>query len=133
MASKATEDAIESYLTANWTNSPILTENAEGETPADGSPYIVLQFPAANVRRLPISNRHYQVEGGFRIVINVQRGSGTATIREWGEDLATLFRDQNVNGVKCVTASEPFTDEESDQGNYFQGAMVIEYTRDFDG
>jgi hypothetical protein len=133
LASKAVEDAIDAYLAANWSNCPIFTENQQSETPDDGSPFLLLQFPVSIVTRSVVDRRYYTEEGGFRIIINVQRGEGTDTIRQWGAELAALFRDQDVGPVECKIPTEPFTGDESDQGNYFQGAMVCRYIYRFDG
>lgn len=133
MASRAVEDAIDAYLAANWSTSPILTENQHGEVPADGSGFIILQFPVSNVERVAVNKRLYREEGGFRIVIAVPRGVGTATIRDYGEQLATLFRDKTISGVTCLAPSEPFTDDESDRGLYFVGTLVCPFERYFEG
>lgn len=133
MASAAVEELVETYLAANWTRAPIFSENKEGETPADGSEFIVLQFPLSDVRRSFVNQRNYREEGGFRIVINVARGEGTATIRQYGAELAALFRDTKIGAITCGVPSEPFTDDQSDQGNYFTGALVVPYTYDFAG
>lgn len=131
MASKAVEDAIDSYLAANWSNSAIYTENQQGEIPDDGSSFIILQFPVSNVERVQVNEPFYREEGGFRIVIATQRGAGTATIRSWGEQLATLFRDKKIGTVNCRVPSEPFTDDQSDKGLYFQGSMIVPFDRTF--
>jgi hypothetical protein len=132
MASKAVEDAVDAYLAANWTACPIYTENQQGSVPDDGSAFITLQFPVANVERLSPSSRLYWEEGGFRILINVQRGAGTATIRDYGAQLATLFRDVTVgNIVHCLVPTEAFTDDQSDKGLYFTGTVVVPYTYTF--
>jgi hypothetical protein len=79
----------------------------------------VVQYPVANTRRPAINARSYIEEGGFRITINVERGRGTATIRDYGEQLAALFRDVELdNGVRCLVPTEPFTDDRSDEGNF---------------
>jgi hypothetical protein len=70
----------------------------------------------------------YVEEGGFRIVINVERGRGTADMREMGAELGALFRDVALtNGVQCLVPTEPFTDDTSDQGNFFRGSLVVPF------
>lgn len=133
MASKAVEDAVDAYLASNWTRCPILKENEQGEAPTDGSPFLILQFPVSDVRRSDVGRKRYREEGGFRIVINVERGFGTATMRQWGEELAVLFRDVAIGPVHCRVPTEPFTDDQSDQGNYFQGSLICPYTYNIDG
>jgi hypothetical protein len=131
MASRHVEEAVEQYLTANWAQSVVIVENAQGEAPQDGSPFLRLQFPLSNTNRWPVNQRYYREEGAFRIVIAVERGSGTQKIREWGETLAALFRDREFNGIETQVPSEPFTDDLSDEGNYFVGSMIVPYTYNF--
>lgn len=136
MASKAVEDAVDAYLAAHWTHSsvcPIFMENVRGDTPDDGSEFLLVQFPASNVIRATVNQRYYREEGAFRIVINVERGQGTAQIRLYGDELSDIFRDQQFSGVNTLVPSEPFTDDSSDQGNYFTGAMVVPFTFNFVG
>jgi len=133
MASKHVEDAVQAYLVANWTTAPVLVENELGEGPEDGSPFVRLQFPASSVDRPFIDRRYYREEGGFRLVLAVERGIGTPKIREWGDQLADLFRDKQFDGVITKVPSEPFTDDLSDQGNYFVGTMIVPYEYRFEG
>jgi hypothetical protein len=67
MASRAAEDAIDAYLATNWTETAVLTENESD--PLDGSPFIRLQFPWANVERFAVDRRGYLETGAFRIII----------------------------------------------------------------
>jgi len=136
MASKVVEDAIQTYLEANWASisaCPVFTENEEGSIPDDGSAFLRLQFPVANVDRVSVSNRTYREAGGFRIIINVPRGAGTTTMRDYGASLANLFRDVRIGAIDCRAVAEPFTDDQSDKGLYYQGAMVVEFDRYFTG
>ena len=136
MASKVLEDTIQTYLEANWVNisaCPVFTENEEGAIPDDGSAFLRLQFPVAEVERVAVDRRVYRESGGFRIVINVARGAGTATMRDYGSTLANLFRDVRIGDIDCRAVSEPFTDDESDRGLYFQGSMTVVFDRYFTG
>lgn len=132
MASKVVEEAVEARLAANWNETQIFTENQEGETPSDGSPFIILQFPVSNTRRLTVNNRCFEETGVFRIIINAARGEGMQTIRDWGAELSDIFQYQTFDSVRCMSVSEPFTDESSDQGNYFQGTMVVDFWRTYE-
>jgi hypothetical protein len=133
MASKHVEEAVQAYLAAGWSDAPILVENEQGEGPEDGSPFVRLQFPASSVSRWPIDRRYYREEGGFRLVLAVERGIGIQKIRDWGAELAELFRDREFDGVITRVPSEVFTDDDSDVGNYFVGTMIVPYEYSFVG
>lgn len=127
MASKHVEDTVEAFLKDQWTATPIRMENTSSAPPADGSAFIIVEFPLSNTQRMSLGTRRYREWGGFRVVVCVPRGGGTGTIRGHGEALASLFRDVTVNGVHFQVPSEPFTDDQSDQAQYFRGAMVVPY------
>jgi hypothetical protein len=59
MASKFVEDTVDAYLAAQWLplhpDVVILAENQEQEAPADGSPFLVLQYPVATSVRPPLN------------------------------------------------------------------------------
>lgn len=131
MAHKTVEEAVEARLRALWTECPIYTENLEAETPSDGSPFLLLQFPASQVRRWPINQRRYREEGGFRIVICLAAGTGMETMRDWGEMLRLMFLDVSFDGVNCRVPSDPFTDNRSTEGAYFYGALVVPFDFNF--
>jgi hypothetical protein len=132
VASKAVEDAVDAALAA-WAAAhvpviTVLTENMQAEAPADGSSFLIIQYPIASTTRPTVARGLYVEEGGFRIVINVERGRGTADMREMGAELGALFRDVALtNGVQCLVPTEPFTDDTSDQGNFFRGSLVVPF------
>jgi hypothetical protein len=133
MASKAVEDAVDSYLAANWTACPIFMENSQGDAPDDGSPFLLVDFPVSNTERAAVNQRLYREEGGARVIINVPRGGGTSLIRQWGEQIAALFRDVRISGINFLVPTEPAPDDSSDQGNYFTAAVVLVFWRSFTG
>jgi hypothetical protein len=130
MASKYVEDTIEAFIEddSNWSLSDVYNMNEQWEAPTDGTPFLMIQFVMPTVRRAGPTTRTYIEEGGVRLILNVERGTtGKDRMRTWGDVLAPLFTDRKVGEVECLVPTEPFTDDESDQGNYFQGAMIIPY------
>lgn len=133
MAHQAVVDAIEAYLAANWNRCAVVGPNVEGETPQDGSPFLVLQFPVSNTERLSVSTRYYQEEGAVRMVLNMARGEGTQRPLQWAGELADLFRDQAFGGIKFQVPTSPFFDDSNEEGVYFVTTVVAPYTYDFIG
>jgi hypothetical protein len=136
MASKIVEDTFDFFLNANWdtTACPILAENDEGSAPMDGSPFLVLTFPVSSNRRvtMDLNTRYFVEEGGIHIQINVERGQGTAKVREYGETLTALLRDKYIaNNVRTLSPSGPFADDRSDQGNYWREYLTCEFAREY--
>ncbi len=128
MAHHLVEEAVVAKLSADWSLCPVVTENGSVAPPADGAPYLVLQFPIANARRVTVNERRYREEGAFRLVLHVRAGSGLARLRDWSEQLSALFRDQSFGGVVCQVPGPPFTDGKGADGGYFWAAIVAPYT-----
>jgi hypothetical protein len=133
MASAAVEELVETYLRDHWTSAPIFPENTEGDTPSDGSPFVVLQFPMLNTERVTLSDPCYSETGTVHISINVARGDGTATIRQFGAEIAALLRDKKFGQLTYGVPSEPFTDDTSEEGVYFKGSMYVPFSYYFRG
>jgi hypothetical protein len=131
MAKKQVIDAVEARLGAVWDGLPVFGANAEGEPPSDGTPFLMVQYPVSETRRLPVTTFAYWEEGGIRIVLNEARGVGLAKTTERCEALAELFRDQTFDGVVCRVPSSPFIDDDNEDGNYFQTSIVVPYTYAF--
>ncbi|PZU87346.1 MAG: hypothetical protein DI527_18905 [Chelatococcus sp.] len=108
MAHKLVEAAVEARLRALWSASPVFVENTEAEPPADGSGYLMLQFPVADASRSAINERAYREEGAFRVVLHVPRDTGVQQIRDQGEAIAALFCDESFAGVNCRVPGPTF-------------------------
>lgn len=131
MASKLIQETVDAYFAAHWTACPILAENEDLEAPSDGSPFIMVQYFRARSSRATLA-RTYVHEGSFRVVINVPRGAGLDLMRQYGDDLVNMFRDVEIPvaghpPLHCLVASEPFTNNNAESGNYITGAMVVPY------
>lgn len=111
MAHRDVEIAVEARLRALSPVPTIVVANTVAEQPADGSEYLELQFPVADVRRWTVNQRKYREVGGFRIVLHVPTGTGTGRIRDLGEELAAIFCDETFDGVNCRTPGSPYVDD----------------------
>lgn len=133
MANRQVIDAVEARLGETWDGAPVFGANKEGEPPSDGTPFLIVQYPVANNRRMLINARVYREDGAFRVVLNEARGFGLLQALERCDSLAELFRDQAFDGVVCQVPSSPLIDDDNEDGNYFQISMVFPYTFNFTG
>lgn len=131
MASSFVEGVVEARLAANWTHCPVYARNDIGSVPEDGSEFLFVEYPVSRNERLPLASRVYREEGGVRFLINVPRGSGMQMIREWATELGTLFGDIKVDGVRFGPPVGPYSDDQSDQGSYWQASLVFGFWRIF--
>ncbi|WP_170149519.1 phage tail terminator-like protein [Rhodoplanes roseus] len=122
-------DAVLARLGETWDGISVVPPNITDEAPADASPYIAVQFPASNVERMPVTDRLYREEGGFRLVLHMARGAGHADVTTKADALAALFRDTAFAGVETFVPSTPYIDDES--GNYVRAAVVVPYRYQF--
>lgn len=123
MAKKAVTDAVAARLATNWSETPILALNAATQTPADGGPWVRLEFPVANGTQTTLG-RSYRETGAFRIAVATQILSGLDRSMLYCEQIAAVFRNQKFDGVECKT---PTIREGVDDGSYFMASVVIPY------
>lgn len=134
MARQAVVDAVEEYLADNWSAVPIFGENTLGVTPANGSPFVVVQYPYAISRQISIGAPGANVwrdDGAFRLVIHVERGTGAKQGRQWADELADLFRGKNLTVLQTHAPSAPVTDDRNDKATYWVMSIAVPYTHDY--
>lgn len=125
MAKKHVVDTVRQAL-AGWNSCPVYGPNELGEAPADGSPFILVQYPVANTIRTTHSPTYVE-EGAARIVIATAIGAGANQAIEWGDELAGLFRFKKISGVEFKAPTSPLTHDDNDDGNYFKTSIVVPY------
>jgi hypothetical protein len=125
-------EAVERRMAERWTHCPVITMNTIGEAPEDGSPFIIVQYPASRTERLSIGARYYREEGGFRFVLNMPRGEGTARALLWANELTRIFRYEKFDGVETLAPTSPFMDDSNDVGNFFVATIAVPYRFDFE-
>lgn len=127
MAKQAITDAVAARLAANWTTTPILKINEDMGTPADGLPWIRLQFPVSNDIQT-VLGRGYRASGAFRIVVATEVGEGLTNSMTRCEQIATIFRNQKFDGVQCLT---PTIGEGIDDGSYFIATVIVPFRYEY--
>jgi hypothetical protein len=127
MAKKAVTEAVAARLAANWTTTAILQLNVDMEPPADGSPWVRLQFPVSNDIQT-VLGRGYRATGAFRIVVATGIAEGISDSMTYCEQIATIFRNQRFDGVECLT---PTIGEGIDDGNYFIATVIVPFRYEY--
>ncbi len=134
MASRAVVTAVEARLAGNWTHTSIIGANTDGETPADGSAFLTVQYPVAlstHIGMAGVGNRTFREEGTFRLVLSVPRGDGQDQGLGWCDDLIALFIAQQFDGVTARTPSPPVVHNgENDRGQYWVMSVSVPYFYD---
>lgn len=136
MARQAVVDAVEAFLEHHWDAVPVYGENEAGETPADLSPFIVVQYPFVSSRQITVGapgENLWRDEGAFRIVLHVERGSGVRQGRSWADELATLFRGKDLGILQTWAPTAPVTDDRNAVAGYYVLSFSCPYQHDYFG
>lgn len=80
MASLIVMDAVAARLAANWTLCAIVDDDTTGQGPADGAPYLTVEYPVAREDQIAVGSpgaNVFREIGVIRLVLVQQTGSGT--------------------------------------------------------
>lgn len=130
MNSRAIHDAFEARFNAGFTRCGAIRMNSVGEPPADGSPFVVLQFPLGREEHVglgQVGQRTFREEGVARFVLHMPRGSGTADALDWTDEIRALFRAVQFDGVSTLSPSPPVLNDDADLGTYFVVSTAVEF------
>jgi len=130
MPSAAVEAAFQARLASDWTQCPVLLDQSV-DPPATANAFIVVQYPVQNSRH-PVLQRTYLEEGAARLVLNVRSGLELSYGLGLADTLASLFRTVRFDGVETFAPSAPIINDQNDDGNWFELAVVVPYRYQFD-
>lgn len=134
MAQAAVMAAVTQRLTDNFTRCPVKGINLDGDTPADGSPFLAIEYPVANEQQITIGSpgaNTYRETGAIRFVLSIVRGTGVDQGMAWAGELAALFRGKQFASVNTREALSPTLDDGNDNGNYWKLSFAVSYYFDF--
>jgi hypothetical protein len=138
MPSAVVESAFRARLEANWdtANGVIIGSNDVTEPPADGSPFLLIQYPVVQNKRPMLTKRRFE-EGAARIIYNAQSGSGLEGPLAKADTITAAFRGDRLKigssqNVEVFEPSSPITNDNNEDGNYFELAVIVPYRFQFD-
>lgn len=129
MASGAVHDAVMARLAA-FTAAPVYGPNERAEPPADGSAFVLLQFPVASETPASVGSpgaNIYREEGAIRFVVHVPRDTGSALANSLCGQLRDLFRDKHFGGVRTFGATPPIINDDNDDGAWCIVSCSVAY------
>jgi hypothetical protein len=124
MAGKAVEDAVAARLAASWTATAIVEDDTTGQGPADGSPYVTIEYPVAREDQITIGapgNNVFRESGAFRIKLVSPTGQGLDQALAWIDQLRAIFRGKQFSGVTTYAPSPGAVDN----SNYVAGKFIV--------
>lgn len=135
MPSAAVEEVFRTRLEANWDTADgvILGSNGVTKAPADGSPFVIIQYPVAQNTRPMLTTKRFE-EGAARIIYNAEVGSGLEDPLALADAIAAAFRGDRliVSHVEIFEPSPPMINDDNEDGNYCEFAVIIPYRYQFD-
>lgn len=136
MARKVVKDAVMARLAAGFTAIPVHAPNSLYEAPADGLPFVYVDYPVGAEETLtsgsPGSNL-IRDTGTIRFTVNSSRGYGLDDADGWILTISDLFRNKSFAGVQTWEVSPPATDDSNEEGMFFSTFVSVEYFYDFYG
>lgn len=141
MAQSAVIAAVAARLGSPWASMdasqlPVFDPNTRGQPPADGTPFLTIQYPLANSEQKSIGapgNNVWRETGAIRFVLSIQRGTGVKQGMGWCDEIAALFRGKQFSSVNTWAPSSPVLDNSNATGNYWLLSFACPYYFDFLG
>lgn len=136
MAQAAVVTAVAARLAASFARCPVAGINLQGDTPADGSPFLTVEYPIANEQQITIGSpgaNVFRETGAIRFVLAIQLGTGVKQGMDWADELRALFRGQQFASVNTWAPTSPVLDDANDTGNYWRLTFAVPYYFDFVG
>ena len=134
MPSAAVEYAFRTRLAANWNvaDGVILGSNGVTQAPADGSPFVIIQYPVSTNSRPMLKTKRFE-EGAARIIYNAEVGDGLVAPLAKADAIAAAFRGDRliVSGVEIFEPSPPIINNDNEDGNYYEFAVIVPYRYQF--
>jgi hypothetical protein len=136
MSSKFVRDEIKAFLDANWTDTPIVGEENEFDSPPDNlDPWLTYGFLAEPENPVSIgapSSNCKEEYGQIHITVFVASGSGSDAALTYAESVRTMMRTANLgSGLRVVAVDAPETAfpsrVDASQGNFFGYQVVVNY------
>jgi hypothetical protein len=139
MTSATPAAAIESRLRAGWSTAPIYLSTDIENLPDTPAAFVVLEFPGAIAGQITIGvpgSNTFREEGAFLVHVHVPQvnevgqGTGAGTLaRTYCEQIAALYRGQQLGGVSCH-APHPPQETKPVNGNYVRLSFSVPYQWD---
>jgi hypothetical protein len=135
MPSAAVETVFRTRLAANWNTAHgvIVGSNGVSEPPSDGAPFVLIHYPIVSANRTALTRKR-QEEGAARIIWNVPKGWLPETTLPIADTISALFRGDKliVDRVEFLEPTPPIIDDDNDEGNYYELAVIVPYRYQFD-
>jgi len=138
MSSPEAFSGIETYLTANWTATPLVFENPQDPTPADQPAHFLFveivgnAFDQVSIGADPTISNRWREWGQIFLHVMTKNGIGSRQARVFAKQALDLFRGNEDAGIRprgmSIGAGEPGVPI----ANYFAMTAIVDFEKDHD-
>ena len=119
--------SIEVRLGSNWTTTAIAHDNGSYD-PTPNTAFIRVIIDEVDSKQVTLGTTPcHRVIGLIHIMIMVPTGTGTATARNYADDLTDIFRNADFSDIKCQS---PKIRRGGDVGEHYQLSLLIPFYTD---
>ncbi len=116
---------IEGRIDSNWALTRVAYENVRFPVARSDESWVNCQIFEESAERLNIGNPGcHRVRGLIVLSVYVPKGSGTNTARDYADQLAIIFRDQQFGGITC---QEAIPRNQGEYQNWYQFDVSIRF------
>ncbi|WP_279483410.1 phage tail terminator-like protein [Aureimonas sp. SK2] len=136
MAHPIVMSAVAARLAAGFQepDCPIREINRRPGADRSHSAFVVLQFPYSTSDPATVGapgGQWWREDGAFRFVITLPKGEGLSLGPMWAEQIASLFRGEEFDGVVCLSAGSPVVDDRNETDAFFRLSFSVPYEFQF--
>lgn len=130
MATDIVFQAVEAFLRANWTTTPLVFENERFPPPAAKTPFVHVEMQSNIWDQKSIgsgdpSKERWDEEGTIWLHVMVPTGSGSTTARQYARQLVLLFRGKTL--LSNLTFRSASIGDGQERGGYWAITATLEF------
>lgn len=125
--------ALEDFLRAEWTATPIVFENEDFPLADNPAAFVFIEIFGDYFAQESIGdpgNNLWRESGELRGHVLVPNGTGTRAARTYASDLADFFKEVEVSGVRFQQMSIGAGEAGKNDGNYYRTTLSVDWERD---
>jgi len=124
--------ALEDYLRAEWTTTPLVFENENFPLEDQPDAFVFVEVFGDYFAQESIGapgNNLWREAGEIRAHVLVPNGTGSRVARGHAAEMAEFFREVEVQGIRFTQMSIGAGDAGKADGNYYRMTLAIDWER----
>lgn len=135
MSSPETFDVVEQTLVGNWMATPLVFENTDWQLPDEPAHFVYVEvfgdfYEQASIGAESRNENLWREGGQLYLHVMTKNGIGSSLARQYGKQLAGLFRGEDIDGVHFLDGSIGAGEPGRSFPNYWAMTVTINWERD---